>query len=208
MEDKKLNEKESLELITEMIARTRQRYMGDGNIMLMWGYLTVAVAAIVWIMLVITRNQAWNWLWFLNGIIGGIATPLMSRKQREKSGVKNYSDKVTSNLWLVVGLTSIVATVVCFVFSLCFGYDSWRTMLEFALVIVPFAEMAQGIVVNEKSFIIGGAVGLLAGIITMCCIAGGVGLKVVWFMPMFIVAFIAMMIVPGHIINHKVSTRQ
>ena len=45
MEERKLTEKESLEVITTMIARTRERYIGDGNIMLMWGYLTVAVVA-------------------------------------------------------------------------------------------------------------------------------------------------------------------
>ena len=39
MEERKLTEKESLEVITTMIARTRERYIGDGNIMLMWGYL-------------------------------------------------------------------------------------------------------------------------------------------------------------------------
>ena len=31
MEDKKLTEQESLELITTMIHRTRERYIGDGN---------------------------------------------------------------------------------------------------------------------------------------------------------------------------------
>lgn len=41
MEDKKISERESLELITAMIRRTKERYIGDGNIMLMWGYLTV-----------------------------------------------------------------------------------------------------------------------------------------------------------------------
>ena len=54
MEEKKMTEKESLELITTMIQRTRERYVGDGNIMLMWGYLTVAVTALVWILLATT----------------------------------------------------------------------------------------------------------------------------------------------------------
>ncbi len=52
MEEKKLTEKESLELISAMIARTKERYMlGDGNIMLLWGYLTVAVSVAIWILL-------------------------------------------------------------------------------------------------------------------------------------------------------------
>lgn len=51
MEDKKLTEKESLEVITSMIARTKARYLGSGNILLMWGYLVVFVSILVWILL-------------------------------------------------------------------------------------------------------------------------------------------------------------
>ena len=47
MEDRKLTEKESIEVITSMIERTKDRYIGNGNIMLMWGYLCVAVSALV-----------------------------------------------------------------------------------------------------------------------------------------------------------------
>ena len=39
MEDRKLTEKESLEVITSMIALTKQRYIGDGRILLLFGYL-------------------------------------------------------------------------------------------------------------------------------------------------------------------------
>ncbi len=203
MEEKRITERESLEIITSMIARTKERYVGDGNILLMWGYVTVAVAVLVWIMLVVTRNPAWNWLWFFIGIIGGIATPIMARKQDVSFGVKSYSDKVTSHIWSTVGITAIVATLCCLAFQLVLHICCWRTMLVFALVIVPFAEVAQGIVVKETSLIAGGAVGLCAGIITVCSIVGGVPLNVNWFMPMFIIAFICMMIVPGHIINRK-----
>ena len=208
MDDKKLNERESLELITEMIERTKQRYVGDGNIMLVWGYTSVAVAVLIWVLLAVTGNPAWNWLWFLIWIIGLGGSKLISRNEREKFGVKSYSDKMTSNLWSVVGWTAIVSSLLCFAFMFFLGVNSWLTMMVFALVIVPFAEIAQGIVVKEKTLIAGGAVGLLAGLITICCITGGVGLKVSWFMPMFIVVFIAMLIIPGHILNRKNSAKQ
>ena len=48
MEDRKLTEKESIELITSMINRTKERYIGSGNMMLMWGYLILAVTVLVW----------------------------------------------------------------------------------------------------------------------------------------------------------------
>lgn len=208
MEDKKLTEQESLELITTMIHRTRERYIGDGNIMLMWGYLTVTVAILVWGMLVLTHHQAWNYLWFLIMIVGGILTPVMARKEQSERGMKSYSDRLTSQIWTVIGYTSIAAALMCVAFLLVGGIDSWMMMLGFALTLVPFAEIVQGIVVNEKSMIVGGSIGLLIGIFTECCIAGRVTLYAVWFMPLFILAFAAMFIVPGHVINYKAKHRR
>lgn len=203
MEDRKLTEKESLEVITSMIARTKQRYIGDGNIMLMWGYLCVAVAAAIWILTACTHNGAWSWLWFLIWIIGGTATPIMAKKHQIESHVKTYSDKVTSRIWSVVGFSCIAAVFICLAFLLLGGKDAWASMFVFAMVIVPFAEITQGIVIGEKSLIAGGAVGLFAGLLVTCCIAAGVPLYFNIIIPLFMVAFICMMVIPGHILNHK-----
>lgn len=203
MEERKLTEKESLEIITSMIARTRERYIGDGRIMLMWGYLTVVITAIIWTLIGVTHNPVWNWLWFLLWIIGGTLTPIMDKKMQHEKGFKNYSDTVTSRIWSTVGFSAIVATAICLAFLLVGGIDAWSMMFAIALVIVPFAEIASGIVVKEKSLIIGGAIGLSAGLFTMACIAGHVALYASWFMPLFIIVWVVMMIIPGHIINYK-----
>lgn len=203
MEEKKITEDESITLITEMISRTKRRYVGNGNILLMWGYLTVVVTALVWALLATTQNPVWNWLWFLIWIIGGTLTPIMAKKQREKDGVKTYCDSITSKIWSAVGYSAIAATFTCLGFLLFAGVDCWSMMLMFALIIVPFAEIAQGIIIKENCIVAGGAVGLFAGLLTVGSIAGGIELSASWFMPLFIVAFAAMMIVPGHTINHK-----
>lgn len=203
MEERKLTEKESLEIITSMITRTRERYIGDGRIMLMWGYLTVVITAIIWTLIGVTHNPVWNWLWFLLWIIGGTLTPIMDKKMQHEKGFKNYSDIVTSRIWSTVGFSAIVATAICLAFLLVGGIDAWSMMFAIALVIVPFAEIASGIVVKEKTLIIGGAIGLSAGLFTMACIAGHVALYASWFMPLFIIVWVVMMIIPGHIINYK-----
>lgn len=204
MEEKTINEKESIEIITSMISKTKERYMlGDGNIMLMWGYLTVTVSILIWVLLAITNNPVVNWLWYLIWIIGGIATPVMAKKKAVKKGAKTYTDKIISRLWSVVGYSAIIATFSCLGLLLAGGKDAWSAMFIFALVIVPFAEIANGIVLNEPSVLWGGALGLAAGIFLTCCITGGVTLTASWVMPLFILAFICMMIIPGHIINSK-----
>lgn len=48
MEERKITEAESIEIITSMISRTKARLVkGSGNILLMWGYLIVAVTALI-----------------------------------------------------------------------------------------------------------------------------------------------------------------
>ncbi len=203
MEDRKLTEKESLEVITSMIARTKQRYIGDGSLLLMWGYLDVIVAILVWIMLASTGNYVWNYLWFAIPIIGGIATPVMVRKRKRERGVKTFSDTLTSQLWTIAGVSEFVVVFVCIVMQCFLGAICWSAMLAYTLVAMPLAEIAQGLIIKEKSLTIGGLIGLAVGIITVCCIAGGIPLYAYWYMPLFILAFVAMMIVPGHILNHK-----
>lgn len=204
MANNQLTEKESLEIITSMINRTKDRYMlGDGNILLMWGYLTVVVTLLVWILLYLTHNNAVNWLWFLIWIIGGIATVRMTRKEGLRKGMKSYSDKLVSRLWTAAGCSGFVMTAFCLCFALLGNISTWSAMFAFALIVIPFAEIAQGIIINERSFIYGGAIGLMIGFFTVCCIAGNVILYANWYLPLFMLAFVSMMIIPGHILNYK-----
>lgn len=196
--------KQSMAIITEMIERSRtRRYLGDGNILLMWGYLTVGVSALVWGLLAITHNPAVNWLWFLIWIIGGTATPVMARKQRDKTGVTTYADRICNSIWSAVGFSTLVLVALCLGFLFIGGKDCWRAMFVLAFLIVGFAESMQGVVIREKSLVAGGAVGTLAGLFTLCCVAGGIPLAASWYMPVIILSFAAMMIVPGHILNYK-----
>lgn len=202
MEEKKLTELESISIIAEMISRTKERYIGDGNIMIMWGWLTVAVTCLVWSLLAATLNPAWNWLWFLIPAIGGTLTPIMAKKSERKQGVKTYSDKISSQIWLAVGLIGMIATIVCLGFGFA-GIYAWSLMFVYALIIVPFAEIVQGLIVREKSLVIGGAAGIAVGIFTTGCLISDITLYAYWFLPTFMLAFVCMMIIPGYIINRK-----
>ena len=60
MEEKKLNEKESLELITQMIRQSRKNIgTGSGNRFLLYGYLAVVLAVVVFALVSITGSSVW-----------------------------------------------------------------------------------------------------------------------------------------------------
>ncbi|MGN0238342.1 MAG: hypothetical protein ACI4AK_09715 [Lepagella sp.] len=208
MEDKKISQAESLAIIADMIDRTKSHHhLCNGSILLLWGYLSVAVAMIVALLLWLTGHPAVNWLWFLIWIVGGTITPVMERKYRARVGTLSYFDKVCSGIWSIVGYSAIALTFACLGFLLFGGKDCWGAMFFFAFGFVGFAETVQGIILRVKPLIVGGAIGLLAGVVTLCCLAGGVVLSFCWAIPLFILAFTCMMIIPGHILNAKAKDK-
>ena len=66
MEDKKLTEQESLELIAKTIERARKTEIGRLNFLTLYGALSLVVAILTWIM----PNAGFEWLW--------MAVPLLS----------------------------------------------------------------------------------------------------------------------------------
>ena len=202
MEDRKLTEKESLEVITSMIARTKTRYLGSRK-MLMWGYLVVITAISVWVLVASTHNLVWNWLWFAIPLIGFPTTSMMAHNQQRHRGATSYSDKMTSRLWTIFGISEIVLIIMCLGFSLLGETDCSGAILVYSILMTSGAEIAQGLIVRENSLIYGGIIGLLVGMITVCCIVGDIPLNVNWYMPLFILTWIAMMIIPGHILSKK-----
>ncbi len=85
MENKQLNEKESLELITRMINNTQQKLeKGNGLPFLIWGYTTILVSLVVWYFFSTTGNPNWNYLWFLIPVIGFPTMMRIIRKQEKE----------------------------------------------------------------------------------------------------------------------------
>lgn len=202
MEEKKMTEKESLELIASMIARTKSRYLGSGN-MLIWGYLVAITTVLVWVMLATTHNPVWNWLWFAIPLIGFPTTTIKAHRENRYRGAISYSDRVTSRLWTIFGMSDIVLILMCIGYALIGGIDCWSVLLVYPVLLASGAEIAQGLIVRENSLIWGGLFGLVVGMIIMCCIVGDVPLRINWYMPLFIITWIVMMIIPGHILSKK-----
>ena len=61
MEEKKLSEQESLELISQMIRSTRKNMeVGSGNQFLYWGYFTAALSVLLFLLVYYTGDARWR----------------------------------------------------------------------------------------------------------------------------------------------------
>ena len=188
MEEKPLNEKESLELITRMIKNTHQKLEeGNGIPFLVWGYTSIIVSILVWYQLKITQNYLWNLLWFLIPLIGFPIQMLLQRK-RER-GIKTYLEKIIKYVWTVIGVAGFVVSMGAMFY--------WKIPILFIIIVLMATGTAiTGLIIQFKPIIISGFVSIL---LSFGCLIFSHSYSIL----VFALVFLLMMVIPGHILNFK-----
>ena len=205
MEEKRLTEQESLALIAGMIQRTKQRTgLDSGTPLLLWGYTSAITAVLVFAALMLTRSPKSLLLWALIPLVGGPLNLRFASRKKETGGeAKSYTDIITDRLWMTVMFSELIAAAICAGFS-CFGHHCvWVLMFIYSLMAVGSASTAQGIIIRENSLVVGGLVGVAGGLFVTACKIAQIPLNAAWAMPLFVVCFMMMTVIPGHIINRK-----
>ncbi len=206
MEDKKLTPQESMELIASMIQSTKRRVASpDLRISVMWGVLVIITAAAAWILLSTTHNPWFNFVWFAIPVIGIPANIILANSRQKKSCTTTYLDKVSADLWKCVGYIAIALTIACFIAQQC-GYPSaWLAMFYYAFIIVGFGATVSGLLLRETSYVFGGLFSILSGFVIIICTLCRVPLLYSWVVPLYILCFLLMFIVPAFIISRKIK---
>ena len=190
MEDKTISEKESLELITRMIRETQDNTARHAAYpLLIWGYATVLIAVINWFLYI--RMNSWyvNLLWFALPLIAGPLTIYFSKKYRT-SGVRNYIDRVTSQIWIVFGTVGFIVSCLSFVCNI--------DILFTISLMMGMGATLTGLVSKYTPLSIAGAIGTVLSL-SMLFIHNVDKLLV------FAAIFVVMMIIPGHIMNKQIK---
>jgi hypothetical protein len=194
MEEKKLTEKESLELISQMIRNTQTRMEeNSGAMFLIWGYLSVFTTLLVWGLMMISFNYNWQWIWFLIPVGGLILTLLHNKEESRKPRAKTYIDRVIGYIWKVLGIAGFALSMIS-IFTYKFP------ILFIIVLIMGIGTALTGLVIRFKPLIYSGIFGMIASVVF---------LFVGWMiqMPVFAVVFLFMMVIPGHILNHIARKR-
>jgi len=201
MEDKKLNEKESLALITQMINSSKKNMeIGQGNIMLIYGYFTTALSIVLFALISLTHDFIWSWGWMLMFVIW----PIMSYRQRQKPPkVVTYTDKVISKVWQVMGWMFIVTflTIGIIEFSLA-RYFAFILMLPLSLIYCGIGVSITGIIIQERWMTYTPLIAFIIAIYMLTMLMIGEKATTLWYL-YFGLSFVFMMIIPGHIVNNK-----
>lgn len=210
MEVGKLTPQESMELITSMIQSTRQRIaLPDLRISVMWAVLSIVTAAAVWILIATTRNPYFTFVWFAIPVIGIPANILLARKTKcSCKTTKSYLDKVSDSLWKNIGYIAIGLTIACFIAQQCGFPQAWLAMLFYAFIIVGSGALVTGLLLHENSYVFGGLFSIFSGFAVFICTLCQVPLYYSWVIPLYILCFLLMFIIPSFIISRKIKSQE
>ena len=201
MEERTLNEKESLALITQMINSSKKNMeIGQGNIMLIYGYFTTVLSIVLFVLISLTHNFIWSWGWMLMFVIW----PIMSYRQRQRPPkVVTYTDKVISQVWQVMGWMFIVTFLTIGIIEFSFArYIDFILMLPLSLIYCGIGVSITGIIIQERWMTYTPLIAFIIAIYMLTMLIIGEKATTLWYL-YFGLSFVFMMIIPGHIVNNK-----
>lgn len=196
MEERKLNEKESLELIAQMIQNTRRNLdAGSGNMFLLWGYLGVVVTLLVLAAVYFTKSTAALWLFFMLPIIGWPLTFVLGKKWERMKGAKEYSDKMLSQIWQIMGI-ACMGTVL-----LAFLYHKMELILPLCAMLMSLSSLLTGIIIRYTLFSGLPSCGFAWSLVLLFQVTTeGASYST---LIIFAIIILLSMVIPGHVLNYR-----
>ena len=134
------------------------------------------------------QDPRWNFLWLLLPVLGWLLMWLTRGKHTEGEA-RTFVDRVIGNVWFVMGLTAM------FVSLLTLFTPIRLPILFIILLIMGMGTAVTGLIIRFTPAVAGGTAAIVLAPLTM--LVGNM-----WQPLLFIVGFVVMMIVPGHILNH------
>jgi hypothetical protein len=116
MEDKKISPEESLQIIEQMLADTRNRFYNNGFSFLFWGVLIILDCVVTYFMNIAGYGAETNYVWYSTFIIIPVyvlAIFWYYSKFRPARKKKSRLDYINGMLWLAFGASCLVLIFIC-----------------------------------------------------------------------------------------------
>ena len=159
MREEQFTADQSLQIIREMVAKTKHDIASDRVIYLMWGY-GVAISSLAHYSFQVILGTSQNiaaCVWLSMPVLGIINAVYFSRKSKITK-VKSYIDRAMSSVWL-----SFIAALLVFLFSA--PTVGWEIIYPALMVLYGIGASISGGILKFKPLIIGGAISMAIGFV-------------------------------------------
>jgi hypothetical protein len=154
-----LNPRESLELIAETIAKTKENFKYQSFYYLIWGWLVAGASLFQYILIEFTEFEM-NYLpWPILMSIGAIITIIYSIRLGRVMQTETYLGSFIKHLWIVLGVSFI------FMLFISIKLEFWPA--PGVLLLAGIGTMVSGLTMKFKPLIFGGIIFAVFSILTL-----------------------------------------
>jgi len=212
------SEKQSLELISQMISSAKNRLQkGTGKIFLLWGYMVAVISLLIFILLMILpgENKYYSYmLWILMVLGVPFHIQLVKRMEHEQL-VKTYIDKIMDFVWIAFTISILTVITGMVISTLLLQIKSvvvepghefllwfpWLFVTPVMLCLYGLALFISGKSYKFRPLVVGGYI----------CWGGAFFLIIFFHHPHLLkiqqivlcISAVAGFIIPGHLLNKK-----
>jgi hypothetical protein len=213
-----LSEKQSLELISQMIQSAKNRLQkGMGKTFLLWGYLVAVISLLIFILLILLPGESRYYAYMLWALMA-VGAPFhirLAKKMEQQQLVKTYIDRIMDYVWIAftISLLTVISGMLLHTLMLSLkplvvepGHEFrlwfyWLFVTPVMLCLYGLALFISGKAYEFKPLVVGGYI----------CWGGAFFLIIAFHHPHLLrlqqivlcISAVAGFIIPGHLLNKK-----
>lgn len=202
MKENTFSEHDSLELIAQMIRQSKKNMeVGSGNILLYYGYPVVLLSVAVYLLIHFTGKPIWHTLWFLMFVP---AICIGVNKKKSEVCVVTHMDKAINSIWSILGQLFFLTVIGIVILGYFTGSFNFILMLPLSLLYAGIGIAITGIITDFKWMVYTPLVAFAVAIYMLVSMIANIAVAD-WWNLLFGVSFLVMMVIPGHLLNHKIK---
>lgn len=190
MNTNEMTPEQSLQVISDAIAKSRRDFEKNaGTPLILWGSVVVVFSFVVWILLKMTGNISWNFLWFGVPVAGWPLSAILLNGKCAKGG-NSFISRSIGQIWIAYGVfATVLSAVFAFLHPEYIGYCT--------AILLGFASTITGLVLKNRFITAGGFITGLGCTIALFLVQKN---DVTLF---FAAAALLNLIIPGVMMNRK-----
>lgn len=202
MKENSFSEHDSLELIAQMLRQSKKNMeVGSGNILLYYGYPALLLSVAVYLLVHLTGKPIWLALWFLMFVP---AICIRVNKKKSEVCVVTYIDKAINSIWSILGQLFFLTVIGIAILGYFTGSFNFALMLPLSLLYAGIGIAITGIIIDFKLMVYTPLVAFAVAIYMLVSMVANIAVTD-WWNLLFGVSFLVMMVIPGHLLNHKIK---
>jgi hypothetical protein len=154
-EENSLSPQESLQLITDVIAMTKENIKQNSFPFLLWGWL-IAIASFSFFLLHQYTSFQYYFLPFPVLAIAGVITTIIYYRQKVSTSTVSYLSNFLYKMWLVLGISFFTVVFI--------NVSQNHPPFTYTLIVAAIGTLVSGLVMKFNPLIIGGILFFVAAI--------------------------------------------